>query len=369
MGAIIGAVIAAGGAVYAASETKKAQKKAAGTQRNMQTEVESVTDTAPQILKLGQKYDYYAGQQQLGRMEDYMSRVMEAYPDLAYAEQQQTSLQRASDARDLNKSGRKMQSILEGMAPELKAGGEALLEMLRGVGEQSPLMGDLIDDARNQEMSPINQRLQEVAMRELGLGGELSADERRRVQQDSRAGFSARGMLGSDASTIEEVLNLGSARRQRELERIGLAGDINSRMLGEEIQDRNFGMGVEALSQQRMQADRAFIPAAIGAGNARLAPMMSLFNQRAGVQPGQVAGIFATAPDTTGTSARMISDVLNYGQDVADTNYNAAQAQAIARANNAAAIGGAAMSVGGTISAAGIQANARKPQPEPDPYY
>jgi hypothetical protein len=306
--------------------------------RNLEDEMGDIRKPTKGYLNLGRTNDAAYGRDQLQLMDAFMSQAVDRYPELASLERTATSDQRSQDASDLRTSGRSMQKTIEGMAPELKTAGNALLEMLRGVGETSPLLKDLNAEARGDGMSPINQRLQDVALRELDLGGDLSPDERRRVIQDSRAGYSARGMLGSDGSTIDEVMNLGGARRAREMERIGLAGDINTRLLGEEMQDRNFGLGVEGLNQQRLQSARAFIPAAIGAGNARLAPMLSLFGGRTNVSPMMSASMMGTAPNPTGASARTIADVLGYGGDLFNTNFNAEIARKLAETDNAVAL-------------------------------
>jgi hypothetical protein len=360
MGALIaagvGLAVAGAGAAYAAHESSAAQKSVAGNKRALGPELGGILDQAPDYLRTEQAFDWQAGQNQLGLEDDFFSQVLKRYPELAQAERVATTQQRYQDSKDLDTSGRRMQGIFESLAPELRESGDALHTMLQGVGQSSDLLKGLNTEAEGRGPSDINSRLHDYALSELDKGDALGADERRQVLQDTRAGFSQRGLAGGNLATIDEVLNLSGARRARELERVQLAGGIDAALRGERADNRNFALGVEGLNQQEVNSDRAFIPAAVGAGNARLAPLLSLFGGRATTTPATAAGIMSAAPNPTGTSAASLRDVLTYGSDVFDTNFNALESRANARANNAAAIGGAAVGAGGQVAGAGVKA-------------
>ena len=101
------------------------------------------------------------------------------------------------------------------------------------------------------------------------------------------------------------------------------------------------------MNQSAEGADRSFILNAQGATQARLNPLLQMLTPRTALSP--VAGA-ALLNGPQGNSAAMLSQLLDYGSDVNNTNYNAAQARAIAAANNAAAIGAAGIKAGTTIA-------------------
>lgn len=350
----VGAAVAIGGTVYGISEQEKAKKAAAGNARSM-GEVGSILNTAPDYLAAGREGDWLAGMQQQQMQGDYLDMVLERYPEIARREREATSMQRAQDATDLGHSGRRMQGIIENMAPELRTAGDAMSRVLEGVGSNSPLLAKLNTDAMGESISPINTELQRMALAELGLGGSLSADESRQVRQDSRAAYSARGTLGGDVSNVDEILNLEGARRARLRERMGMAAGVNRDWLSELMQDRAFAGNVEELNQRRRATDASLVGTATEVGNARLRPMLGIFNQRSGVTPMGASSIFAGAPNPTGTSARSLADIMGYGSDVFDTNFNAVESRANAQANAGAAIAAGSMQAGTSMASTGYK--------------
>jgi hypothetical protein len=355
---IAGAVIAGGAAAYGAHEQSKSAKALAGNQRDPNEEINALMGFAPDALNTGMQYDYLAGKQQLGLMNDFFTQATERYPELSRREREATTEQRQWDLRDLRNTGTQMQTAIEGLAPELRGAGNALQRMLGETGDTSPLLRHLNDQAIGEDLSPINSRLQDYAMQQLDLGDRLAPDEQRRITQDTRAAYSDRGLFGGDASVVDEILGLDSARRNRAAQRVGVASGINSGILGELNQDHSFGMGVEDLNQRDIAGDRAFIPAAVNAGNARLAAMLGLFDHRAAVSPTAGAAIMGQTPNLAGTSARTIADILGYGRDAYDTNFNAREARGIAQGNNGAAIAGAGIQAGSQLSATGVKIRA-----------
>lgn len=306
--------------------------------RDFKGEMGDITKQSGDWLDMAQAGDVKAAHNQIGTMEDFFNQALNRYPELARNEREATSTQRAQDTTDIGHSGKRLQGIIEGMAPELKTAGTAISRMLQGVGQNTPLLNDLNTSARGAGMSPINTRLQDMASRELDLGGSLSPDEARKVQQDARAGYSARGTLGGDASTIDEVMNLAGARQARLRERMGMADTINKDWLSELAQNRGFQTDVEGLNQRKTAMDEAFIPAAVGAGNARLAPMLNVMGQRTNVNPLGAGQMFGMAPNAIGSSNQSLGQVMGYGQDLFNTNFNADWSKQVMETNNAVAL-------------------------------
>ena len=316
-------------------------------------EIAQLLGLSGDVFRTAGRGDILAGQRQLDFGGQFFDAALDRYPELARREREATNQQHAWDVNDMRTNGVKMQALIEKMAPELKNAGDAISRLLTGVGQDSELLASLNKDALTQGMSPINARLSDAAQHELDLGGTLSPDQIRNIQQDSRAGYSARGMLGSDMGAIEEVMNLGGARQARERERQSFASQINQLLLGERAQNREFGMGVEGLNQRGTALDTAIASAGMAAGGERLAPMLGFMRQRAAVNPLGAGQMMAMAPNTIGASDALLRLLIggdSLGKDIFDTNANAASAARIAAANNNAAITGAAINAGGKIA-------------------
>jgi hypothetical protein len=117
-------------------------------------------------------------------------------------------------------------------------------------GEQMGDLGGLRSAMRNDAMS------------ELQSGGNLSAQELRQVEEDARAGQTARGVARNYSSIVDEVANKESLRRERQNEARNYAGQI----AGQEASLRGADVGSsmqaqmanqqsdEAMRQRQMQA-------------------------------------------------------------------------------------------------------------------
>jgi hypothetical protein len=81
------------------------------------------------------------------------------------------------------------------------------------------------------------RELESQAMRELGLGGQLSAQEERQAQQAARGAFAARGMAFGNPAVAAEVLGRDEFSRQRLGERRAFAGGISTMLQGIEKQN------------------------------------------------------------------------------------------------------------------------------------
>lgn len=85
--------------------------------------------------------------------------------------------------------------------------------------------------------SAIEKRLVQQAGDDLALGGELSDDELRNVQQGSRAAASARGLSTGSTSALAEVLSRDGAVRQRLRERQGFASGVDAQVQSRKASD------------------------------------------------------------------------------------------------------------------------------------
>lgn len=106
------------------------------------------------------------------------------------------------------------------------------------------LQDSLTQQALNAGPSAISQGLQQQALNAIQQGGQLSDQEMRDAAQATRAAYAARGMGLSDQSALGEVQSRLINSRQRQMENLGLASQINSQLLGEQAQNRGFAQGV-----------------------------------------------------------------------------------------------------------------------------
>ena len=102
------------------------------------------------------------------------------------------------------------------------------------------LQNMLTQQAMNAGPSAISQALQAQALGGISQGGQLSAQEMRDATQATRAGYSSRGMGLSDQSVLGETQNRLINSRQRQMENLGLAGQINQQLIGETGANRAF---------------------------------------------------------------------------------------------------------------------------------
>jgi hypothetical protein len=345
--AIIGGVVAAGSTAYGAAQQAKARKAAAANQRNMGAEIGDTLGVSGDALRMQREQDYLSAFQQMDINRRSAQDAIRLFPQLAEYERQATTAQRGQDVADLRRFGPALTRTLEKLNPGWQQAGTALQELIASAGTRSPLLDRMNTDAMNAGPSDINQRLNDYALSQLALGGQLGADEQRQIVQDSRAAASARGLFGGDAAAVDEIMNLYGARQNRAAQRAQIAGGIQAGLLQEMVANRGFQQGVEGMNQSAEGADRSFILNAQGATQARLNPLLQMLTPRTALSP--VAGA-ALLNGPQGNSAAMLSQLLDYGSDVNNTNYNAAQARAIAAANNAAAIGAAGIKAGTTIA-------------------
>jgi hypothetical protein len=119
-----------------------------------------------------------------------------------------------------------------------------------------PLLGQLQQDAMRSigGVSALQNRQQQIAMGLLGgSGGDLTAQERGAVQQDTRAAYAARGLYDSNQAIGAEIMNTDAARRQRLVQNLGLAQGVDAAGQQQLGATRNFALGVQGQGQQLSQ--------------------------------------------------------------------------------------------------------------------
>lgn len=300
-------------------------------------------DTAKNLLT----YDAAAGGNQQALNRRSAADALALYPNIAAAEREATSWQRDQDVKDVGKFGPRLQKHLDKLNPGWAEAANSLRMLVKGAGARTPLLNQMNEQALGDGFSPINRALEERAMRELALGDTLGADEQRNIRQDARGAASARGLLGSDGAVIDEIFGLDSARRARLLQRGQYAQGVQASLLNELLADRQFAGQTEELNQRALGAERGFNLQALGAQQNRLDPILQLLARRTQVSPAAGAALLQSGPDTVGASTALLSALLGYGQDVNNTNFNAAAAARIAAANNQAAQQAALINAGG----------------------
>lgn len=207
--------------------------------------------------------------------------------------------QRAGDVADVQRLGPQATAAILASNPFLAAG-------------LTNLQGRISD-------SPILQTLNQQALSGLQSGGQLTPQEERAGQQSARGAFAARGLATSSPAAAAEILNRDAMVRQR------MAAA------------QQFGVGVEGLNER--QADLVGRASQIFSGTLS-DPFQAILGR-----PSLPAG--ATLPGG-GQRAFAPTDYTGYGQDLFNTNFNAAWNLGVANANNQAATRAAIASVAGS---------------------
>ena len=256
-----------------------------------------------------------------------------------------------------------------------------------------------VQQVQGQEMGDLGglrSAMRNDAMSDLQSGGNLSAQEMRQVEEDARAGQTARGVTRNHSSVVEEVANKESLRRERRSEARNYAGQIAgqeqsqmanqqtnlaSNQLNQQAQIANQQVDLQTasailggaekdadmrlhadqlnaqLDMQALQADRAVAAQRVGLEKATSAdPFMAITGRNfSGSQGGQNvygsgAGLGATP--SLYNAGQGIEYMSNASANLANYQANVYGAQAGAQAGMFGAIAGA----GGSIAGASILA-------------
>lgn len=305
-------------------------------------------------------------------------------------------------------------AVEAGAAPQAGFSGARAM-MARGRSANGgPLLGGLERDAgRNLgQVSPLQMMQERQAMEMLGAGGGLSRGEEMGVQDSVRSAYADRGLLRSNRGIGAEILATDSARRNRMFENQQFASGIDRSGQDQRNASRTYAMGVQGRGQDlstfntgqanQLSQYNAGMATDIGRFNAGLATQNNQFNaglqsntnqfnanannraqefnvgavNRAGefnnvmgrdlmndawgrtMGAGQIyQGASFNPAGTAGALMGNVPDYTNgmmgYGGDLYNTNYNAAMAAKMGKANNSAGLWsgvlGAVGGIGGAI--------------------
>lgn len=129
---------------------------------------------------------------------------------------------------------------------------------------QGALGGSLYNQALNAGPSRISSALESAVMNQMSPDGSLTPAEMRQAEQQVRASYAARGMAMSPQAISAEVQNRLVNQRQRQIENLGMAQNVNAQLQQEQAANRGFagniyGQDVSLQSQNvanRMQAQQ-----------------------------------------------------------------------------------------------------------------
>lgn len=341
--AITAAVITAGGAAYAANQANKAQDGLASNQRDPQSEIPLLAKLFPKLAMKSQMLDQQAAQAQLQTQQSFTKSLMNMYPQLAQAERQATTDQRRGDLADLRRFGTGIMQTLGRVNPGFASSLTALNNRVANAGQRTGLLGLLNTEAMNAGPSALRTGLEQQAAADLALGGALSAEESRIASQAARQGWADRGLMASNPALVDEALNRVQLSRARQNERRGFAAQVMQLANAENAQNRGFQLDTEGMNAQQLGQERQFLAGATQVNQAALSPVLQFLSNRATVTPATAAGVMNAAPNTVGSSQGILAQLLGYGQDAANTNFNAIESRANSRANNNAAMTGATL--------------------------
>ena len=109
-----------------------------------------------------------------------------------------------------------------------------------GLIQPGTLGSSLYSQALNAGPSRISNALEGAVLNNLTADGSLSAAEQRQAEQQVRASYAARGMAMSPQAISAEVQNRLVNQRQRSVENLGLASQVNQQLQAEQAQNRGF---------------------------------------------------------------------------------------------------------------------------------
>lgn len=260
--------------------------------------------TAPGYLAIEQQfqpqYQQLSLSQQLQGMLGYTDAQGAHQPGSLEMQRFGTQYQRAGDIADVAALGPASTQAFLAANPYLASG---LNNLLGRTGD-----------------SQILQTLNSQANAGLAGGGALSPQEQRALDQQTRAGFSARGNVQGNQALGSELLNRDAMVRQRMQQAQAMAGQVQGM---NQSQNDMVGRATQIFGTQLSDPFQAILGRSSGSGG--------------GTQ------------QQIGTGARLFDPLNPYAQDVYSSNQNATTANNIAQAQAQNATTGAAISAAGSI--------------------
>ena len=155
-----------------------------------------------------------------------------------------------------------------------------------GLIQPGTLGASLYGQALNAGPSRISSALESAVLGNLTADGSLSPAEQRQAEQQVRASYAARGMAMSPQAISAEVQNRLVNQRQRSIENMGLAGQVNQQLQAEQAANRGFAGNVFGadVNVQQQNVGNQFAAAQF---NNQAALQAALANQAAGNQMSQ----------------------------------------------------------------------------------
>ncbi len=266
-----------------------------------------------------------------GSMEEILRSQLKYAPEIFAAEQKYQPLYAALQQKQMQDEAAAQLKMFQGLQPELstleenyqKAQQEA---QLRGLQERAPEYVQQFQ--RAQGTQGILSGLQKYAQEQQAIAPQydLSPEEQRAIQQETRSAYAARGTALGDQSALGEVLNRYQFQRQRRLEEDQL-----------QMQRQQMAAGIAGtLQQQSAPALQSFYQQPMYAGNfAGNAVQSALMGQQ------QAGAQYFNPESPTGMGAI-------YG------GYNARVQGAVGQAQASAAAGAGRMGLLGSLGGAAI---------------
>jgi hypothetical protein len=138
---------------------------------------------------------------------------------------------------------------------------------------------------RGQEMSPVSAALQQQALQMAQAPGGITPDEMRAATQGARERFAGSGRLADNAAIAGEALARAGASRERQMQDLAQAQQINQQLLGAQQMGQQLATDVLRTDIGRQQAN---VGTQLQAGqfNVDAALRAALANQQTGLQAG-----------------------------------------------------------------------------------
>lgn len=194
-----------GGGSSKSSKKKKKDKGWHAPQRNFSAEVDDALDaletSSPRLLDMSKRFD----------------------PQFAEAQAATAGARAAAEAEQVKANAPAMREALFAGSPELKLASEKMQQELNGVGP-----------------SEIETRLQQQAMQDLELGGQLSGEEITQVTQGTRAAYADRGLGMGPGATASEIMGRVDLTNARKRERQAFAGAVDTGVQQRKASDRGY---------------------------------------------------------------------------------------------------------------------------------
>lgn len=336
--------------------------------RNLSDEFGQIADSSGIIFDQERQMGQQLGQDQLGQDQDYVNQLTKTdYPQLSEAERLATHLQRGAvgDLGDVRAFGAKYTRALDTINPEWQSSlGRLNAAAQDASGGPTPLLGRLndtanmgLDVAQNLGPSQLRLGLEQQAQNDLALGRSLSPEQVRDATQASRAAYASRGITDSNPALIGEVMNRDQYASQLEAQRRAFAGQTQQLAQSEDqsltqraLQLGGFGQSVEGMNEAQQTQNFNLQNSAFAANQNAMSPVLGFFGNRAAVSPMGAAQVMSSAPNIINAGATAMQPLLNYGQDLFNTNFNAQAAAMNSSANSAGSEAGAGIGAIGKIA-------------------